>query len=491
MSNEPFSIPGRGKAGTTGRGGPARAPAEPPPGHAGHPEDPPSLHSRRDWLGKLGLGLVSAVAACSPSGSRTARAERQFSWPDRSSPTINPARGFYVQISPADHRRLLDLRDRESISLSLLALDLRDYRTKALDEDLRRKIDATMEAARQGAVRIIFRAAYGFTDGDYRADPANLDLIRNHIIDLARWLEPWTRDLLAVQAGMLGPWGEWHGSTHGDPPSARARQLVWSTWREHLPARVPVLLRRPRFIRDLAPASGQGIPPGTGWHNDALFALPDDMGTYDAPEWDRERELAWCGRAGFVAPCGGETVPLSEATPPARVIIEMEKLGITFLNRDYHPGTLRRWEQSRGDGPTVRDEIARRLGYCLVPVSARWIPVAHDTTELELFIRNHGFAPPHGAWKIESGWQPDAGGPCQTFDHVTSASPGHWLPGHPNRVHIRLPAIPGGARGKFAIRIHDEDADGGSIDARQCIQFTGPSVSIDNAGWNVLDLPLG
>lgn len=452
----------------------------------------PGNWTRRRWLGRAALGACGGLVSCSPDGNEPATPEKSITWPDRPGSPVNPARGLYVQITPADGQRLRDLRARDSISLALFALDLRDHRMTPLGEGVRRKIDATMQAARDGAVRVIFRAAYGFTDADYRTDPASLERIRNHITDLGRWLQPWSRDLLAVQAGMLGPWGEWHGSTHGDPPSANARQLVWSAWREHLSPGVPVLLRRPRFLRDLVPETTEGIPPSSGWHNDALFALPDDMGTYDAPGWDRERELAWCGRAGLAVPCGGETVPLSEATPPAHVLVEMEKLCITFLNRDYHPGTMRRWEQTAGNGPTLRDEIIRRLGYCLVPVAGAVSRSSDGSSTITLTLRNHGFSRPHGEWLVEVGWRPEAGGHCQSFGPTaTSTSPRDWLPGRSTTTRFRLPALPAGARGHLALRIHDQGEPDGSFDPRQCLQLTGPATRSEEAtGWNVLDFPI-
>ncbi len=75
--------------------------------------------------------------------------------------------------------------------------------------------------------------------------------ILGHIHQLEKvFLE--NRDVLyGVQAGFLGPWGEWHGSNWGDPPSLQARRSVLFALLDAVPEPVTVHVRRPMFIRDI------------------------------------------------------------------------------------------------------------------------------------------------------------------------------------------------------------------------------------------------
>ncbi len=211
--------------------------------------------------------------------------------------------------------------------------------------------------------------------------------------------------LFGVQAGFLGPWGEWHGSNWGDPPSLSARRSVLFALLDAVPEPITVHVRRPMFIRDMFAGepelNGSTAYDGSrlsrvGWHNDALLSLPDDMGTYAESGWDRERELHWCADHGRFTPFGGETVPLSARTPIAQVVRELELLHATYLNSSYHRGTLEDWKKAAYQGATGYEHIERRLGYRLVADRLRITNVIHPggMLRVELDLHNVGFAAP-------------------------------------------------------------------------------------------------
>src|SRR5206468_11865835 len=155
----------------------------------------------------------------------------------------------------------------------------------------------------------------------------DMDRILGHVRQVGAILKEQREVLCGVQAGVLGPWGEWHGSNWGDPPSLEARRKLLFALLEAVPAPIPVQVRRPMFIRDIfaGDPGGQEVSEKTayngsrlsrtGWHNDALLSLPSDLGTYAQPGWDRLRELEWCNRHGRYTLFGGETVPSSAKTP--------------------------------------------------------------------------------------------------------------------------------------------------------------------------------
>jgi hypothetical protein len=334
-----------------------------------------------------------------------ASTERSFQ-PSKTNFT-NPERGFY---SPQTTKRMTELdqlRDR-GISLLLVEMDLRAFKERDLTPEKLDELRDAFAAARHAGLKVIFRAAYGYTDRDYRADPKDLQRILGHIAQLGVVLTENADTLFAVQAGFLGPWGEWHDSNWGDPPSLEAQRAVLFALLDAIPAPISIQVRRPMFIRDIfaiephgfdltdAAAFGRSRLSRIGWHDDAFLALPDDMGTYVQPNWNRERELQWCEHQDRYVPFGGETVEPSALTPIEQVVREMELLHLTFLNIAYHPKTLQHWRESQFHGEEAFGYIARRLGYRLVAQKLSYSSKvrAGGRLSFQLTLTNAGFASP-------------------------------------------------------------------------------------------------
>jgi hypothetical protein len=319
----------------------------------------------------------------------------------------NPERGFYAPRSTGRMTGLERLRGR-GISLTLVEMDLRAFKERELTQEKLDELRAAFAEARQAGLKVIFRAAYGFTDRDYRADPKDLQRMLGHVRQIGEVLTENADTLFAVQAGFLGPWGEWHGSNWGDPPSLQVRRAILFALLDAVPAPIPLQVRRPMFIRDIfaaepggfdlteASAFGRSRLSRVGWHDDAFLALPDDMGTYVEPAWDRERELRWCDQQDRYVPFGGETVGPSAETPIEEVVREMEMLHLTYLNIEYHPKTLQRWRESQFRGENAFGCIERRMGYRLAAQKVRYSSEARAGGQFsfELTLTNAGFASP-------------------------------------------------------------------------------------------------
>lgn len=419
---------------------------------------------RREWMVMAG---AAAVVGC---GKRNV--SRNFA--PSTTAHANPERGFYVQRAaeqPGDLAGLLD----NGISLVLLTLDLRHYRNRELDDAKLFILDEAFRKIRSSGVKVIFRAAYGFTDSDYRVDPSDLTLIQKHIASISRVLElhaPW---LFAVHVGMLGPWGEWHGSTHGNPPSLQSRMAVMQAWLRHLPPHVFLQVRRPSFLRDM-----NADLKRVGFHNDALLAMPDDMGTYADPGWDRTRELEWCGKSLANVPNGGETVPDSLNTSPRQVLDELAKLHWTYLNSGYHEGTLSRWNKETVDDVSLLESVRQKLGYRIVPVR-----FGMDGKLATLELRNDGFAAPMTLRNLSFGWfDPRKQAVTENID-LPGIDCRDWSPRSPIRLSFPIPQSPDGASVP-AIRVADP-SEALALDGRHAIRLSSANVRfVEDGGWNLL-----
>ena len=413
----------------------------------------------------------------------------------------NPERGFYSPVKTGRIRSLEGLRP-QGISLLFVETDLREFKERDLSPEKLAEIRDSLNAARRAGLKVIFRAAYGYTDRDYRADPTDMDRILGHIRQMGAVLAENADVLCGLQAGMLGPWGEWHGSNWGDPPSLEARRKVLFAWLDALPAPITVDIRRPMFIRDIfadepggstlsetTAYSGSRLSR-TGFHDDSFLALPTDSGTFVEPGWDRQRELEWCSQHGRFTPSGGETVPTSARTPLSQVVREMELFHTSYLNIAYHGGTLQGWRRAEGQGENGFQQIARRLGYRLVAQRLRYPARAKsgETCRIELTLTNVGFASPHLPRAVAFALAQGDGRPTREYV-LRDADPRRWGPEAGDvKLECEIPAPPDlrPGRGRLLIRFADPSA-GLHEDGRYAIRLANEDiVFIEETGWNML-----
>ncbi|MDG3002384.1 DUF4832 domain-containing protein [Paludisphaera mucosa] len=448
-----------------------------------------SLPTRLGMIACLWLGTQSGAAEAQDSG-----APKEVRYKESLAPLANPERGFYAPRMSHRMDGLEGLRAR-GVTLLLVEMDLRDFKDREISPEKLDELHRAFVRARENGLKVVFRAAYGFTGRDYRADPKDIGRIQGHIKQLGAVFAADRDVLFAVQAGMLGPWGEWHGSNHGDPPSLEARRAVLFGLLEAAPAPIPVQVRRPMFVRDLfagepeltAETAAKGGPLArTGWHDDALLSLPTDMGTYAERGWDRERELRWCENHGRYTPFGGETVPPSAKTPIEQVVRELEQLHATYLNSAYHRGTIDGWRKAEHRGENAYAHIERRLGYRLVADKLRHPATVAPggTLRIELELRNVGFAAPtlprEVAVVLSRG---DVR--CRA---VADADPRRWGPEGPIRVSVDLPIPTDAPRGPWTLSLHLADPSPSlRDDGRFAVRLANDDVRfIDSSGWNVL-----
>lgn len=462
--------------------------------------------TRRDFLTRVGISVagtsVLGVAVAENGEVSPASGDKERVFRESREVFPNPERGFYAPRLTDRMNRLDDLR-KQGISLTLVEMDLRDFKERDLTPEKLDELRQAFAAARQNGLKVIFRAAYGFTNRDYRADPQDMNRILGHVRQLGTVFTE-NRDVLcSVQAGFLGPWGEWHGSNWGDPPSLEARRRVLFGLLDAVPSPITVQIRRPMFIRDIFADEPGGYTltektafsgsrlSRTGWHNDALLAMPSDMGTYVQPGWERERELQWCNQHGRFTPFGGETVGGAANTPIEQTIREMELLHVTYLNIAYHPQALRRWRETEYRGENTFQHIARRLGYRFVAERLRYPAAVRvgRTFRFELTLKNVGFASPHLPREVAVGWWRAGDDKPAHRMALKNADPRRWGPEAGAirlRGEISVPVnLPRGTW-RLALQLADP-APRLRDDGRYAIRLSNEDITFsEQNGWNVL-----
>ncbi len=124
--------------------------------------------------------------------------------------------------------------------------------------------------------RVMPRFVYNM--GPIGAPDAPIDIISNHIDQIAPILLE-NKDLIfALEAGFIGTWGEWHDSTNGNDTPA-AQKIVLDKELSYFGGVFPILVRYPA---DLIEYTGTTVPaPDFGLHDDYYASASDDAGTWD------------------------------------------------------------------------------------------------------------------------------------------------------------------------------------------------------------------
>jgi len=315
----------------------------------------------------------------------------------------NPERGWYRPYSTDDIWGL-DTLKAQGISVILLEVDLKAFLTGPISDAKLTEIKNAFAQARKYGLQVMFRAAYDYT-GLANCEPKSLDIITGHISQLKSIFTLNEDILYCVQAGFLGPWGEWHSSYYGASPSLVARKTVLFALMNAVPKSRAIQIRRPMFIRDIfanepggnvlteqTAFSGSRLSR-TGFHNDALLSTADEYGTYVDPLYNRQAELNWVDNHNKYVPFGGETDFLGSNSDPKNAIFELNKLHAQVVNIDYIPSVINKWKSTTFNGVNTFDYISNTLGYRFILKDAQ---INADVSKggalrLVMNIKNEGF----------------------------------------------------------------------------------------------------
>ena len=446
---------------------------------------------------RLFLTRSAALAALSPLARATTPSAdlrtRSFTLSDAVFP--DPERGFHAPVDPASPGPVAQARAR-GVTLSLVEFDLREFKSAPLSPAKLAELEDFLKLAREQGQKVILRPAYSFTDQDAKCDPADLKLITTHVRQIGEVLQGHAPVLYSVQAGLLGPRGDWRLSTAGDPPPLAARRTVLDAWWTALPATVPVSVPRPCFVRDLAPgapltertAFGGTKPARLGWYHDDLGSDAGEAAAFGPPGWGRDRELSWAGQHNRFVPFGGTVGLGAVGVPAADILRELRSLRAVHLNGWYPAKVLDAWATETIDGAPALPLIQRSLGHRLaarrLACGASVAPGSALAVDLELV--NTGFtAPllPRNVALVLVG--------ADRAHRVTlqGVDPRKWEPGaRPIRIQLNLPVPADLTPGPWKLALHLGDPSPELRgDGRYALRLANTDVTFsETTGYNVL-----
>ncbi len=370
---------------------------------------------------------------------------------ESSTAVANPERGYYLYNNLLQLSSDVGRRRAEGYALIWGKIPLDAYRQQpALPKAVLDSLRAGFATARHGGMKVIVRASYGSRGpgGDYTTyeDPAQA-IIEGHIAQLAPIFAE-NADVIALfEAGFVGPWGEWHTTTIAND-YARGRQVI-SHLLNHTPAERMIAVRYPYFKQQLFTGDGKdyervdvtnaysGTPVARiGHHNDCFLASETDYGTYERGGQTRAEETAYLAAETLYTLFGGETCNPHPLNDCQRALDELSTLHASYLNSAYHPKVLQKWSDQG-----CAEEISQRLGARLVLEESR-APRrvrAGETLDVEVALKNRGFAPLYNARGVEFALRNEESRALFTF--VQDVDPRAWKPDqrHVLRGQLKLP----------------------------------------------------
>jgi hypothetical protein len=365
---------------------------------------------------------------------------------------VNPERGYYAGLNLLSGDPARIRAKGNSIAIALVRLD--DYRDRSLDSALLDGLSQGFARVRAAGVKVVLRFMY---NSSFSAD-ASRDRIIGHVNQLKPLLQA-NADVIAVmQAGLIGAWGEWHGSTNG-LDNAADRGAILHALLDALPASRAVQIRTPMYKEGILSGGPLTEEEGfsgsdrarVGHHNDCFLASETDLGTYASPVPNWESYVAEDGR---FTPIGGETCSVyTPKTNCETAVAEMETSHWSYLNSEYKQEVLAGWD-AEGCGTEVERRLGYRFAFSRATHSEAVAP--GGLLDLEVEVQNLGFASPFNARPV---YVVLSQGDKRFTARLEAVDPRRWEAGQTTTIGTRLRVPADLAPGKYSLAMWLPDAD--------------------------------
>jgi hypothetical protein len=403
---------------------------------------------------------------------------------------LNPERGWWKSIDIVNGRNFTSTRTAgRSIAYAKMILPS-DVDT--LPATLLSNVQLGLNAARSAGIKVILRPYYHETyPTDGTLDPSVTRVV-SHVNQLAPLFSSNVDVLMLVQAGFVGPWGEFHSShllTSGEWTqviNALLNALPVSRMTQfRTPTRKDSYFPGHGALADAEAFNGTQVAR-SGHYNDCFLASDTDSGTY--PSNAIETWKTFVEQDTRFTPMGGETCPNGLRAACGTAVPEMVRLHWSFIDEGYWANvvdpTTGLWAQ-----PTAcRPEITERLGYRFVLEQATYSQAVRpgDLLELTAQLRNEGFANPFNARPLYVVLK----GNGVTYAALLAgndADPRRWVPGQVTTFSRRLGVPSSVVPGTYTLALWLPDA-GSAIKTRPeyAIRFLDTGVWEATTGHNLL-----
>lgn len=329
---------------------------------------------------------------------------------ESSRPLENPNRGFYriygflITDEEKDYAAQLDefySWADNPVGLTLVEINLLEYRAGEISPAGLDNLNALFRALSEDGRQLVVRFLYDWERKNLLTEPASLDVILRHMEQVGEILRNYEDSIFTLQGLFVGDWGELHNTRYDSPADLRClAETLSSVTGARLAVRTPTQWRQ--ITQN---GTDVRLVERLGLFNDGMLGSETDLGTYDMgyqgeQRRTREQELDFQEALCRAVPNGGEVVTENPYNDFENAVRDLERMRVTYLNRDYDAAVLEKWAAARVSGRGCFNGldglsyIERRLGYRLFlsKVELRRSVLRHRVT-VEAFVRNRGFAP--------------------------------------------------------------------------------------------------
>ena len=310
----------------------------------------------------------------------------------------NPDNGFYIPVFvklDESGGTFTPPTLNDDISIYHLRIDISDIKQDIPNQSLR-TLSSTLEYFFEKQKNVIVRFAYdSYFEGNIDNEPS-IDTIISHIEKLSEVLNNFKPTITAIEAGMIGPWGEMHSS---EIATTENINKVIDAWLENTDD-ISILVRTPKMIYDYLGIDYNNLEnyefvpnektKRLGLFNDAFLSTESDMGTYT----NRSEEVDWISKNIVNTPYGGEVLSSSIGLNSfPNCLDEMDKLNLSYLNYEYDENVIQNWKDTTYENTTAFEYIRSHMGYRLVLTNSVFkYNEDFKQLEIDLTIENKGFS---------------------------------------------------------------------------------------------------
>lgn len=427
---------------------------------------------------RIGLSslLIAALAACgsqAPSSNDGGNTN-----PDPNTPTpnvinggktvnyqasdeifLNPERGFRPGIQLMGGDNLAAMRGR-GYSVVQAYVSLQGFKNGPISDAYLNQFRARLKGLRDAGIKASVRFWYSWGG---EAD-APKSVIMNHIAQLRPILNEYADVIMVVQAGFIGAWGEWGGSSYDMNSDANRRELV-TTLINALPKDRKVQLRTVGFLKLLLPNGmtenqafdANFVGSRLGHHNDCYMVNQSDAGTYSWSNPGLSNDRNYLQSMVKYMPIGGEMcgdVPEAASDPfnrrtPEGQLAEFERFGWSWISNDFGPvGRWKTWG--------IYDTISRRLGYRLsLTQSVVASAASNGRLQMTFSLKNTGFAAPFNPRLVRVILRNTAN--QQTYPVNINVDVRRWYAGTTQTINVDQALPTGITAGNYELLLHLAD----------------------------------
>ena len=277
----------------------------------------------------------------------------------------------------------IDLSDFSKANNGIDDYDIPDTTLSALDN--------YFTNAKINNASLVIRFAYDGFEGIPDKEPS-ISKMKDHIKSLAKVINNYKGIIIAVECGLVGPWGEMHTSTIDTQETYNELLKAWLDNVEDL----PILARKPVHIYKYLGYTLDNLDEfknenniRLGMYDDGYYGDNLDTGTYINLE-AREKETKFINKLNNLT--GGECI--GEPTKwfsYEEIIKEMKLINLTYLNYEWNDSIVASWKNKTYENQSFYNYMANHMGFRLY-VDRFDYSLNNNMVKVDIDLANMGFS---------------------------------------------------------------------------------------------------